>query len=238
MAVEQFTEVVLKLGPQAGWYEDLSVRRRSRLARSVIRIAEQVFDNLTDHIEMPERVYIGFIDGDEYALVPSAGNLLFTEEGIDLLGDSKQCFRGLVGHEASHLSDHSTDNDCSINYSSCQLSKVVSEGKAESVGLEIGGRAYDWMCSELTDDERPSVYRSFLFADDQQRKAIVREHDVEAVGLSMVQDVLRANNAEILSLHRQPVSFYETSLSQIVSSLQTALQPVESPVQQPGVVVI
>jgi hypothetical protein len=216
-------EVILHPNTHGQWYEKLSTRKQSKLAKSVIAITEKVLNDLSLSIQLPEKVILGFSSGDQLASFMPPRAIWFTRKGIGLFEDSKGSFLGLVAHEASHMSDSKSGNDCDRNYGHCTLSTVVSEGKAELVGYEVGGSDYDCLLDELEKAEKTTAYTALL-SEGKLKKAIVNDFGHEALGFSAVSDVVDQFNVQIFDIHHESVDFYRQALRSVVGNLSDGVQ--------------
>ncbi len=154
-----------------------------------------VADEVGEYLKLPSRIFINFSNTDLYGW-GHGRNMGLTRAGVDyFLAGKRQAFAGLIAHELSHLSDFASRNNCTNDG---QISSLISEGKAEEIGLTFGGEQYidELECNEVDMDDKATFYGTLL-SGKNARQMIYEYGDHYTIGLSMVHDVLGTLETDI-----------------------------------------
>ncbi len=213
------SSVELRSSKQGSWFESRSPRYQKKLEKLTLEATHDVIDHIGGRLQLPGKVILGFAGGrlgSTYAY--SRGRSInFCESSIRLLRDSTPMFMGLVGHELSHLSDFKRKNNCN---NTGFFNELVSEGKAEAVGVDVGGQEYEeYMCEpELLDEcgsltvTYPDIERLARSPDDLARRKAEQFGGDYFIGLSIVREVVETHDTDIYGVHARPVEFFKNTL--------------------------
>jgi len=204
-------DVALGRSPHAKWYEEAESNKKAQYRSKVYGSVRRAVDYLQGEIELPEIVQVRFgsrrLTGrNTYAMASGAtiyfGECMFDENGAD--GDT-YAMLGVSGHELSHLSDFMTDNDC-LDFGIDN--DLVSEGKAEVVGSDVGGENYvHLLCNPPTVEPRDIAEGLVRPAQEPLRK-VKNGNGVYSAGKLMVGRVLEADGVSIYDVHARNADYF------------------------------
>lgn len=208
---------------------------------------EEVFENvrdtasiLSDVIELPRKIKVEFGNDtdffahaydDEIWLHP--GSLAFLEVDDE---ESHDCFRGIVGHELSHLSDFATNNPAKRGWRS-MTNKVVADGKADHIGELVGGPNFaDRLLTDLPPDQKIACYTDLLLCGMKPHalkrwveRRLIRDDMLMLhqrtghypTGYSLIEDVVAWTDSPIAEIHTQPPTFFMEVLRDNIDSIES-----------------
>lgn len=190
--------------------------------------AQQVIGTLSGKLALPNVIKVGFDDSSTCFANASKGKLRISSDFLNetiLAGDNLDIFRGVIGHEISHISDFEARGlkDTARNLRHIVVTKIVSEGKAEHVGIATGGKGFETQVDRLDDAQGSLAYR-YLVDEGAFNKWQLMQMDPYQVGFSVVDDVVRAVGAsDIFDIHSEKPDFFIDAIEGILNS-RTDLQ--------------
>ena len=209
---------------EPSFFDDLSRADRRKFKRTITDSLGYVASRVQGSIKLPEKMTVGFMDDPDILAEALDEKLRVSLQAKPHLLDGGPILDGLMAHEASHLSDYAAANDCAGD--SSQFSRIVKEGKAEKLGVEIGGEAYceSIWSGGLTGVERARAYDVLVgrwttgvevdeVSQPAAAEATGKKYSIYAAGYTLITDVMRWTGVEsVLDLHAEPLDFFRDTL--------------------------
>lgn len=238
------TGVAVELHPQMRnhpVFTNLRPKLNSRVINGAREIVAEACAALEPELPLPRKVFFGFKNschskgGYTFAAAFNRTVILGDDFVSYLLKRNRRSgssvLLGIIGHELSHVSDYYTNNGCS---GGGLFHRVVSEGKAELVGLAIGGDDYrhlDGAFVPLENDERIMSYRALLVSTGLRPRrgarspaSIINDRspmNQYRVGAHFIGEVV-ANGSSIFDVHRSPPDYFKDQLSFLTEGIDDA----------------
>ena len=204
-----YPEIVFGGGTHAAWFEGASKQHRRSMKRQAMTAVESSARVLAELLEMPQYIQVRFQSDRKL------GEGTYASANGSLIAFGQDCFleydgdgavmRGIGAHELSHLSDALTGNNCLDGGIENEL---VSEGKAEVVGCDVGGGAYEDALSELAPISGEELLEVLDMPTPRARRMVTDNNGVYAVGKAMIEEVLSFRNVYIYDVHSNPSEYF------------------------------
>ncbi len=183
----------------------------------------QVVETLSGKLALPSVIKIGFYDSRSCFASARKGRLNISSEFLDetIVAEANlDSFRGVVGHEISHISDYEVQRirDRAHNLRHFVVAKIVSEGKAEHVGVDTGGKGFKKYVETLDNVQSGIVYR-FLVDEGVANKRKLFLVDPYILGYKVVDDVVTAVGAsDVFDIHSEKTDFFVDAIDSVLNS--------------------
>jgi hypothetical protein len=210
----QAPEVIWRDIRQPDWFRESTKRQQRVITDELMGVIGEVSDQLAPDLPFPAAIEVGIIEATDSTFAEAGlGTIEFSQRSLELIGQ-RDVLRGLAGHELSHIADEEGDNDCST--SGKMLQTVIAEGKAEAVGIHIGGEAYyNEFCAQVPPELRADLYWRLLRRPNVSAKQVESFGGSYRVGLTLVHDVMRIVERPVLEIHAEPVAFYTSAIQRL-----------------------
>jgi len=222
-------EILLHPGANAAWYQDLSRRGQRKTVSRLEHLVSHASEFLLGRIDLPSRICIGFSSEKNCFAIATDRSIRITQSMKRLMEDRANyamCL-GIIGHEISHLSDYKTGNDAGKHG---LIRTMIAEGKADLIGMILGGERYaNELCDILDDEEKAEPYRMIglgITKDKEMGLKLARYGAPAAaniVGLSLVLDtIVHRDEPNIYAIHGEPVSYFREAAMELAEHYETA----------------
>ena len=207
------TEIVLRGGVHGEWFESKKQRTKKRIIREVVGATHDAIDHLDGRLALPSKVVLAFAGREGYYPYASAigRTIEVGPSGLDVTQGVEEALRGLMGHELSHISDVVTNNPAS--FGTDPIARIVSEGKAEAVAVDVGGVYYEEVLCDVEALQFEEVEPLLAKSKPSSSEARFNElGGIYNIGLTLVSEVMAYHETDIYSIHSEGLDFYRQTL--------------------------